>query len=91
MFFISRGERRICEAAARGRPEEPPASRPLRALPTPPPRLFRHRGARSVTSVPAPSPAAPRSVIGSRRAEAAPPPCAGGLAGRAGGAWGVWG
>lgn len=35
--------------------------------------------------------AAPHAVIGYRRAEAAPPPCAGGLAGRAGGACGgLW-
>lgn len=88
LFHVGKGAfvRRRRAAALRNRPLRARCARC-----PPPPRLFRHRGARSVTSVPAPSPAAPRSVIGSRRAEAAPPPCAGGLAGRAGGAWGVWG
>lgn len=49
------------------------------ALP-PQPRPFRYRSWRGVTF------AAPHAVIGSRRAEAAPPSCAGGLAGKAGGA-----
>lgn len=59
-----------------------------RAGPSPRPLQVSHRAQRDVT----PSPAASHSVIGCRRAETAPPPCTGGLAGRAGGAWlGVWG